>query len=144
MSPVIGKSLPRKEDLRLVTGGGRYSDDVSLLGEVHAVFVRSPHAHARNGASSVRTSNQRPGKRTKGLRTGSGGPMAPPRIEPAQVADSASAEMLEPALQLSFRLAPQRHQGCGVFAEGLNEEVDEIAPNFLHGNSRQEILIFGF
>src|ERR1051326_9605 len=47
MSPMIGKPLHRKEDLRLVTGGGRYSDDVSLPGEAHAVFVRSPHAHAQ-------------------------------------------------------------------------------------------------
>lgn len=47
MSAVIGKPLTRKEDLRLVTGRGRYSDDVSLVGEAHAVFVRSPHAHAR-------------------------------------------------------------------------------------------------
>src|SRR5262245_51261863 len=47
MSPIIGKSLTRKEDFRLVTGNGRYSDDVSLPGEAHAVFVRSPHAHAR-------------------------------------------------------------------------------------------------
>ena len=47
MAPMIGKPLHRKEDLRLVTGGGRYSDDVSLPGEAHAVFVRSPHAHAQ-------------------------------------------------------------------------------------------------
>jgi carbon-monoxide dehydrogenase large subunit len=47
MPQIIGKPLPRKEDLRLLTGGGRYSDDVSLPGQVYAVIVRSPHAHAR-------------------------------------------------------------------------------------------------
>src|SRR5262249_50604797 len=47
MAPTIGRPLPRKEDLRLVTGGGRYSDDPSLAGEAHAGFVRSPPPHAR-------------------------------------------------------------------------------------------------
>ncbi len=47
MPQTIGKPLPRKEDPRLLTGRGRYSDDVSLPGQAYAVFVRSPHAHAR-------------------------------------------------------------------------------------------------
>ena len=47
MPKTIGKPLTRKEDFRLVTGKGRYSDDLSLPGEAYAVFVRSPHAHAR-------------------------------------------------------------------------------------------------
>jgi carbon-monoxide dehydrogenase large subunit len=45
--PYIGRPLPRFEDLRLVRGAGRYTDDVSVAGEAHAVFVRAPHAHAR-------------------------------------------------------------------------------------------------
>ena len=44
--PWIGRPLPRFEDLRLVRGAGRYTDDVSLPGEVFAAFTRSPHAHA--------------------------------------------------------------------------------------------------
>ncbi len=42
----IGQAVSRTEDARLLTGGGRYTDDVSLPGQTHAVFVRSPHAHA--------------------------------------------------------------------------------------------------
>src|SRR5271165_1418178 len=42
----IGRPLPRFEDLRLVRGGGRYTDDISVPGEAFAVFVRAPHAHA--------------------------------------------------------------------------------------------------
>jgi len=37
----------RKEDLRFITGKGQYTDDISRPGETRAVFVRSPHAHAR-------------------------------------------------------------------------------------------------
>lgn len=44
---VIGAALPRKEDYRLVTGQGRYLDDIAFPGCLHAHFVRSPHAHAR-------------------------------------------------------------------------------------------------
>jgi carbon-monoxide dehydrogenase large subunit len=43
----IGQPVRRKEDQRLVTGSGRYGDDFVLPGMTHAVFVRSPHAHAR-------------------------------------------------------------------------------------------------
>jgi carbon-monoxide dehydrogenase large subunit len=43
----FGKPIPRKEDARLVTGRGRFSDDFNLPGQVHAHLVRSPHAHAR-------------------------------------------------------------------------------------------------
>ena len=38
--------MPRFEDLRLVRGAGRYSDDISMPGQAIAAFVRSPHAHA--------------------------------------------------------------------------------------------------
>ncbi|MDG2003670.1 MAG: xanthine dehydrogenase family protein molybdopterin-binding subunit [Novosphingobium sp.] len=37
----IGQRLPRKEDQRLLTGKGRYVDDVSMPGMLHAAFVRS-------------------------------------------------------------------------------------------------------
>ncbi len=43
----IGTPLPRLEDGRLLTGGGRYSDDCTAADQVYAMVVRSPHAHAR-------------------------------------------------------------------------------------------------
>jgi carbon-monoxide dehydrogenase large subunit len=45
--PHIGESVRRKEDYRFLTGAGQYTDDVVLANQAHAVFVRSPHAHAR-------------------------------------------------------------------------------------------------
>ncbi len=42
----VGASVKRKEDQRFITGKGRYTDDINLKGQTHAVFVRSPHAHA--------------------------------------------------------------------------------------------------
>src|SRR5687767_11744932 len=43
----IGKPVPRQEDDRLLQGRGCYSDDVTLPGQVYAIMVRSPHAHAQ-------------------------------------------------------------------------------------------------
>jgi len=42
----IGASVKRREDLRLLTGRGRYAEDVGAPGQAYAAFVRSPHAHA--------------------------------------------------------------------------------------------------
>ncbi len=43
---MIGKSIARKEDLRLLTGRGCYVEDVQIPGMLHVAFLRSPHAHA--------------------------------------------------------------------------------------------------
>jgi carbon-monoxide dehydrogenase large subunit len=52
--PHIGESVLRKEDYRFLTGAGQYTDDVVLANQAHAVFVRSPHAHAQ--IKSINTS----------------------------------------------------------------------------------------
>ncbi len=41
----IGQPVPRTEDPVLVSGRGRYTDDIDLPGQANAVVVRSPHAH---------------------------------------------------------------------------------------------------
>jgi carbon-monoxide dehydrogenase large subunit len=43
----IGDAPKRREDLRFLTGNGRYLDDLAFDGLTHAVVLRSPHAHAR-------------------------------------------------------------------------------------------------
>jgi carbon-monoxide dehydrogenase large subunit len=55
--PHIGESVLRKEDYRFLTGAGQYTDDITLPRMAHAVFVRSPHAHAL--VKSVNTSAAR-------------------------------------------------------------------------------------
>jgi len=47
MDSGIGQSVLRKEDQRLLTGRGEFSDDFNLPGQAHAYVLRSPHAHAR-------------------------------------------------------------------------------------------------
>jgi aerobic carbon-monoxide dehydrogenase large subunit len=43
----FGKAMKRVEDPRFITGAGNYTDDISVLGMVHAAMVRSPYAHAK-------------------------------------------------------------------------------------------------
>lgn len=47
MTKMIGKSVKRVEDKRLITGKGKYTDDIILPGMTYAQFVRSPYAHAK-------------------------------------------------------------------------------------------------
>jgi aerobic carbon-monoxide dehydrogenase large subunit len=44
---LIGQSVKRVEDKRFLTGKGRYTDDIKLVGMTHAYILRSPYAHAR-------------------------------------------------------------------------------------------------
>ncbi|MCA3565577.1 MAG: xanthine dehydrogenase family protein molybdopterin-binding subunit [Methylocystis sp.] len=43
----VGAPIRRKEDHRFITGKGNYTDDINRPGQTYAVFVRSPHAHAK-------------------------------------------------------------------------------------------------
>ncbi|WP_216896573.1 xanthine dehydrogenase family protein molybdopterin-binding subunit [Nocardia alni] len=54
---IVGTSVPRVEDLRLLTGAGEFVDDVRRPGMTHAHFVRSPLARAR--ILSIDTSDAR-------------------------------------------------------------------------------------
>ncbi|WP_158916964.1 xanthine dehydrogenase family protein molybdopterin-binding subunit [Caulobacter sp. S45] len=46
MGGYIGKPIPRVEDLRFVTGRGRYTDDIKVANACFACFARAPYAHA--------------------------------------------------------------------------------------------------
>jgi len=56
-----GQPVPRTEDPRLLSGRGRYTADISLPGEAHAVFLRSPHAHAEIVGIDVEAAREVPG-----------------------------------------------------------------------------------
>src|SRR5580692_5259135 len=57
----IGQPVRRREDLRLVRGNGRYTADENLPGQVYAVMVRSPHAHARIRSIATADAKTAPG-----------------------------------------------------------------------------------
>jgi carbon-monoxide dehydrogenase large subunit len=60
-APLIGARIERKEDYRFLTGAGQYTDDVTLPHQTYAVFVRSPHAHAKIKSIKSDKAKQAPG-----------------------------------------------------------------------------------
>ena len=57
----VGKSLPRKEENRLLRGRGRFSDDVKLREMLYLRFVRSPYAHAKIASVDAAAAQALPG-----------------------------------------------------------------------------------
>jgi carbon-monoxide dehydrogenase large subunit len=57
----IGQSVPRFEDPRLITGGGRYVGDMVLPGMAFGYVLRSPHAHARIRSIDTSAAKAAPG-----------------------------------------------------------------------------------
>src|SRR5262245_42392463 len=55
------RSTIRSEDVRLVTGGGRFTDDVAVPGQAHAAFVRASVAPAEIRAIDVAAAANMPG-----------------------------------------------------------------------------------
>lgn len=65
---VMGSSIKRREDPRLITGEAKYLDDIQLPGMLHAAILRSPHAHAR--IKSIDTSKAAAVPGVRGVFTG--------------------------------------------------------------------------
>jgi carbon-monoxide dehydrogenase large subunit len=57
----IGKPIKRLEDPRLLTGQALFTDDVHVVGMLHAAFLRSDYAHARINSIDVSEARKRPG-----------------------------------------------------------------------------------
>jgi carbon-monoxide dehydrogenase large subunit len=57
----IGRPVRRREDRRLITGRGRFSDDFKLPGQAYAAMVRSPYPKARIEAIDATTVRAMPG-----------------------------------------------------------------------------------
>ena len=63
MKNFIGHPILRVEDERLLTGAGQFTDDLQFEGQLHALFVRSPYAHARIENIDVSAASRIPGVR---------------------------------------------------------------------------------
>src|SRR5207253_1361247 len=79
----IGARVARKEDPRLITGEGTFTDDVTLPGMAYLTLVRSPHAHARSrpGRRRLRAASDR-GRRDEGARGGGADRARGARLQP--------------------------------------------------------------
>ncbi len=57
----VGSSVKRREDPKFITGQGTYTDDIKLVGMLHCVMIRSPHAHARIRSIDTSKAKNHPG-----------------------------------------------------------------------------------
>ena len=57
----VGRSVPRPQARQFVGGRGRYTDDLRIPGTLHAVFLRSPYAHARIENIDLEAARKAPG-----------------------------------------------------------------------------------
>jgi aerobic carbon-monoxide dehydrogenase large subunit len=91
----VGQPLRRREDRPLLTGTGRFVDDINLPRMLHMAIVRSPYAHARIRAIDTREASAMPG--VAAVVTAGGLPVPVPRL-PAVVISSGVAAALQPLL----------------------------------------------
>ena len=57
----ISQPVTQTEAPRLLMGKGQYTDDVPLRGAAHAIFLRSPFAHARITKLDINSAKKLPG-----------------------------------------------------------------------------------
>jgi carbon-monoxide dehydrogenase large subunit len=61
VSSMVGASVKRREDPRMITGTGQYVDDVKLVNMAYMAVLRSPHAHARIRSINTEAARRAPG-----------------------------------------------------------------------------------
>ena len=98
METFIGRPLLRLEDQRFLTGAGQYTADLDLPNQVHAMVVRSPHAHARIAGIDAEAARHAPGVlavyTSEDLRAAGIGPLPSwTRTPPFKVLNADGAEM---------------------------------------------------
>src|SRR5205814_8604398 len=61
IATMIGASIKRREDPRLITGQATYVDDIKLIGMLHMTVLRSPYWHARITSIKTEAARNHPG-----------------------------------------------------------------------------------
>src|ERR1700730_19120720 len=61
MSQIFGASVKRREDPRYIQGYGHYTEDIAMPRLAHAVFLRSPYAHAKIRSIKTEKAKLQPG-----------------------------------------------------------------------------------
>ncbi len=81
--PYVGSPVRRREDRALLTGAGRFVDDIGLPRMLHLAVVRSTHAHARLGRIDTKDATALPG--VAAVFTAADLPAPGPRIPPVPI-----------------------------------------------------------
>ena len=101
----VGKSVPRKEDPKLLTGRAQYVGDVTVTGMLHGAVLRSPHANARIRSIDTSKAEALPG--VVAVITGA---------DAAELIDPMAAFCAEPVPQTAIAIERVRYPGEAVAA----------------------------
>jgi carbon-monoxide dehydrogenase large subunit len=156
----VGARVKRGDDPRLLTGRGRYVDDLLLARMVHVAFVRSPHAHAAVRGLDVERARRAPGVVSvltgpdvarlcrpyrgvllhyKGMKTGAMLPLAVDRVrcvgEPVVAVaaeDRAAAEDAARCVSVDYEPLPAALDPESALADGAPLIHPELGDNLLY------------
>ncbi|HEV8030660.1 MAG TPA: xanthine dehydrogenase family protein molybdopterin-binding subunit [Stellaceae bacterium] len=122
----IGDRVRREEDFRLLTGRGRYVEDVSTIGAAHGYVLRSPHAHARIVSIDFERAKAAPGVlsvlTSADLRRRGLGTLRP--LVPRRKGDSSPAFVCPQPLLAQDRVRYVGDPVAFIVAENLNQAKD--------------------
>jgi aerobic carbon-monoxide dehydrogenase large subunit len=139
MDSLIGQPISRTEDHRLLTGTGRFIDDINLAGQAYVAFLRSTHAHARITRLDIATAKSAPGAITvliladyteDGLGALPHFPIGADHLDPAKPSFSGDEVRYDPMVE-QFPLAGDRVRHVGeiiamVVADSQAEAQDAV------------------
>ncbi|MGH7312083.1 MAG: xanthine dehydrogenase family protein molybdopterin-binding subunit [Candidatus Rokuibacteriota bacterium] len=157
----VGASVRRADDPRLLTGRGRYVDDLVLSRMAHVAFVRSPHAHARIVAVDLGAVRGAPGvvgvltgpeaarlckpyrgilQHYQGMKTGAMLPLAVDRVryvgEPVAAVAAESPAAAQDAVALArvdYEALPAVLSPAAALAPGAPLIHPELGDNLIYG-----------
>ncbi len=138
ISQMIGAKIHRREDPRLITGGGHYVEDLKLAGALQLMVVRSPYPHARITSINTDRARAMPGVVAvftcadfKPALTGGTHPSAPAfvaekRTVPVRfpIADTEAAFQGEPVAVV----VAENHKLAADAAEAVDVEYEPLPP----------------
>ncbi|MEM6676512.1 MAG: xanthine dehydrogenase family protein molybdopterin-binding subunit [Pseudomonadota bacterium] len=130
----IGQHVHRVEDLRLLRGEGRYVDDLSLPGQLHAALLRSPYAHGRIISVDASAAKEMPGVHLVWTHSDIEQRLTPLRSEApldTEIANVSLPHLAEDRVRfvgqpIAFVVAATRAQAEEA-AETIEVEIDELA-----------------
>ena len=125
VSQLVGAKIHRREDPRLITGHGRYTDDMAKAGVLHLAVVRSPHAHARIRSIGFEEAKKSPGVVAVFIAQDFNGVIAGPATHPVAPVFAPDKKVNPPRYPIAKQeVCYQGEPVAVVIAEGRNQAVD--------------------
>jgi carbon-monoxide dehydrogenase large subunit len=125
ISQLVGAKIHRREDPRLITGHGHFTDDMAKAGVLHLAVVRSPLAHARIRSIGIEEARKSPGVVAVFIAQDFNGVIAGPATHPVAPVFAPDKKVNPPRYPIAKQeVCYQGEPVAVVIAEGRNQAVD--------------------